>query len=281
MAGRITPMATRITPVATGIIPVPTRNTPLTSCITPVAKCVTPVAMRITPKARRITPVATGVMRVPSGVSPELAGVMREPAEVFRVTTGVMAAALETSPRRRGVSSGGRRVVPADLPVDRGDLAGADGLDAEAPFADQILEDPVEGAAVRLVAERLGEVAARERLGKVRQRGADLVFQLSGTPAPGPARRRGRLLLRRRRCRSGLRGDEGFLLSGLRLEHPDQLESPDLGLVGVFQQLDSGAELLLQPPLVLFVLIVCHGVHNHNTKGRGRRGLHRQGARPC
>lgn len=106
------------------------------------------------------------------------------------------------------VSSGSRRGGRAGLAVDRGLLAFSLRFHAEAPLLDQLLENPVEGAAVRLVVKRFADVAARERLGKTRQGGADVVFQISHGPASRRARGRGRsrLLLRRRRCyRSGLR----------------------------------------------------------------------------
>src|SRR6185436_5496739 len=197
--------------------------------------------------------------RIPAGVSAERSGAwlraIAMPLERRRLMPG-----------RCRVSSGLRRVRRAGLAIDRGDLAGPHRLDAGASLLDQLLENPVEGAAVRLIAERAADVTARERLGEERQRRADVSFQLSDAPAPGSARKRRNLLLRRRWRRSGLRGDEGLQLSsGLDLEHPHQIESLDLRLVGGFQQLDSGAELLLQPPLVQLVLIACHSVHNHST----------------
>ena len=159
--------------------------------------------------------VATGVMRAgigvsrgPTGVTPAAmgvlplgTGVMREATVVMCATTFLTPAGSEGSCDTRpatqipavviagrsgalhglpAVSSGSRRGVRADLAAGRGPLA---------------------LSAIRLVADRFADVAAREPLGKTRQ---------------------------------------------------------------------VGAELLLQPLLVLFVLIACHGVHNDNaTGGRG------------
>jgi hypothetical protein len=59
---------------------------------------------------------------------------------------------------------GGR--IHAGLAVGRSSLAFAARDDVESARAGQVLESPVEGAAIRLVAEGIAHVAARERLGK-------------------------------------------------------------------------------------------------------------------
>lgn len=297
-AGRITPMANCVTPSAGRITTTANCVTPTAGRITPISDCVTPISNCLTPTATGVTQFEIGVMQIAAGVMQTVmdtaqagAGVSRVRAEETRISAIAMATLLgalhrkiavlpmrrRMLPARGGVSSVAGSVLRAGLAIDRGDLAGTGGLDAEAPFPDEVLENPVEGAAVRLVAERSADVTARERLGKALQRDADVVFQLSGAPAPGPARgrkRRRRLLLRRRWCRSGLRRNrDDQPSSGLTLEHPHQLESPDLRLVGGLQQLDAGAELLLQPLLVLFVLIACHGVEHHNTSEGQAQGL--------
>jgi hypothetical protein len=123
-----------------------------------------------------------GVSRGPTGVTPAAmgalqvgTGVMRETTVVMYATTFVTPAGSEGSCDTRpatqipavviavrwgalhglpAVSSGSRRGVRADLAVGRGPLALSAGLNAEAPFLSQLLENPVEGAAVRLVTDR-------------------------------------------------------------------------------------------------------------------------------
>ena len=56
------------------------------------------------------------------------------------------------APRHFPVSSGLRRVQRAGLAIDRGDLAVPHRLAAGISFLDQLLENPAEGAAVRLLA---------------------------------------------------------------------------------------------------------------------------------
>ena len=161
---------------------------------------------RFVPRSGRFVPgshESTGVTPTAIGVMQSGMGVMREATVVMYATTFVTPAGSEGSCNTRpatqipavviaerwgalhglpAVSSGSRRGVRADLAVGRGPLA---------------------LSAVRLVADRFADAAAREPLGKTRQ---------------------------------------------------------------------GGAELLLQPLLVLFVLIACHGVHNCNTTGEGNGG---------
>src|SRR6185436_6409308 len=67
--------------------------------------------------------------------------------------------------------------------IDRGFPAGAHGPDADAPFPDQLLEDPVEGAAFGLIAEGGDYVAAGEVPGQAGQRRAEVAFHIEGAGA--------------------------------------------------------------------------------------------------
>jgi len=144
------------------------------------------------------------------------------------------------------------------LAINRSPLPLPGGLDPDEGFRRQRLQDPVQGAAIRLIAERLADLAAREPLGQPLERRADVIIHLGSAPAPGRLRRR---------SRRGSRGRWGSYRgkshrSHAALEHPDQIEGPDLGLIGRLHQLDAGAALLFEAELALFVFIAGHGVHD-------------------
>src|SRR5215210_4332407 len=98
------------------------------------------------------------------------------------------------------MSLGRGRKVRAGLAKGRGSLAAARSFDAESAFPGQVLENPVEGSAIRLVAEGFAYVVARERLGQALERRADVGVHFGGAPTPGPVRRREVFRLRRSLC---------------------------------------------------------------------------------
>src|SRR5215210_626098 len=165
----------------------------------------------------------------------------------------------------------------AGVGIDRRPSAEAHGLDVEGPFQSQVLKDPVEAAAIRLIAECRAHVAAREAVREARQRRADVLRQIAGAAAPGWARRGKRLLFRRSRWRGRLWRDESRRLAHQTggelfcLKHPHQIESPDLRLMRRLQQLDARPKLLLQPPLALLVLFACHDGDIAAQTGGGRQ----------
>src|SRR5215213_8586112 len=71
----------------------------------------------------------------------------------------------------------------AGFVIDGSPAAGVHGLDGDAPFLGQVLEDPIEAAAIRFIAEGSAHVAAREAVGKAGQRRADVLFQVAGAAA--------------------------------------------------------------------------------------------------
>src|SRR5262245_60137395 len=78
----------------------------------------------------------------------------------------------------------------ADLLVSRRGSAAPPTLDRNDPLELEILECPVEGAAVRLVAERAADVVAVEHVGETRDGRLHVVVELTGGPPWGLRRRR-------------------------------------------------------------------------------------------
>src|SRR6185295_16837057 len=156
------------------------------------------------------------------------------------------------------------------LPVARWRSAFSAGFEREDPCSDQLLEHAVQRAAVRLVAKLFADVVTVENLRNPREHAANLVVQLPSPPARR-ARRRSRDRLRRRSY-PGL-GDLGVLLGTGR---PDQLQGTNLLAMGRLQQLDPGAELLVQPLHPLFVFVACHdrGIASPRAFSRKRGLLH-------
>ncbi len=72
--------------------------------------------------------------------------------------------------------------------VCRGRLAAAADLDAEAPSGDELVQDPVESDAVRLVTEPLPDVVAVEHLRELWQRRFDIRVDLAEPPSHGVGR---------------------------------------------------------------------------------------------
>jgi hypothetical protein len=166
--------------MATGVMQMPTGVTQIGIGVMRAAMVVMQTSMAMAPAGVGVSHSEVEETQIPAVVGAKRSGALRR-------RTAMLPERRWMLPRRSGVSPGGRRVGRAGLAVGRGTLAFSDGLDAEAPFLDQLLENPVEGAAVRLVAERLADVAARERLGKAWQHPAEVVLQLSDAPAPGAA----------------------------------------------------------------------------------------------
>jgi hypothetical protein len=69
--------------------------------------------------------------------------------------------------------------------IDRGVSAEAHGLGVNGPFLSQLLENPVEAAAIRLIAEGRAHIAARKVVGQARQRCADVHGDLNAGEARG------------------------------------------------------------------------------------------------
>src|SRR6185295_15963943 len=150
----------------------------------------------------------------------------------------------------------------AGLPICRGRSAAAAILEGEDAFSDQIPESPVQGGTIGLVAERPAEVVAVEDVRHVCERRLDFALELPGRPPGWPWRRP-------RRSLSWSSGRLSFRAGGCLQEawkrhclvsggHPDQIQGPGLLSMGGLEQLDTGAELLVEPPPAVFVFFACH-----------------------
>jgi len=169
-----------------------------------------------------------------------------------------------------GVGFGRSRVC---LAVSRGRSAAPAFLQRENAVSDHLPESSVQGAAIGLVAERTAEVVAVEHFRDVRERRFDFVVELPGG-SPGRLRRRGRSRSGgRRSLRTGGRLRRQMwkrhgLFSG---RHPHQIQGPNLLPMGGFEQLDAGAELLVEPTFAGLVFFACHRLVQIASQSRVQR----------
>lgn len=154
--------------------------------------------------------------------------------------------------------------LASGLSVSRGRSATPERLDLRKAVLLQEQEGPMQSGAIGLVAERPADIVAIEDIRNLGERRLDLCLELPDSP---PAR------LRRRRGRSGgwsggrlrlgtgsrlrRRKREGYGL--LRGGHPPhQIQGPDLVPMSRLEQLDAGAELLIESPFAFVVFFSRH-----------------------
>ncbi|PYQ65038.1 MAG: hypothetical protein DMF53_06260, partial [Acidobacteria bacterium] len=109
--------------------------------------------------------------------------------------------------KRRAESRTRFRLSRNEIAVSRRLCPHATGVKGDVAEFFQILENPVERAAIRIVAERPADVGEREQLGEMGEGCQDLLVELAGPPSPP----RGRL------WRRGLRRSRGRRRSRMRV----------------------------------------------------------------
>ena len=198
-AKRIIPTSERIIPTSERIIPISAR------LICPAARIISIPERAICPAERiatiseptigsvvyiirpteRLTRPTGRIIGSPERMTPSAGRMSRSAGEMMRSDLAQAGNVAPMSQRRGGMSLVRGPIGSAGFAIDRRPAARARRLDADAPFLDQVLENPVETAAIRLIAERRAHVAAREAVGEARQRCTDVLLQIAGAAAPG------------------------------------------------------------------------------------------------
>jgi hypothetical protein len=265
----IIPLERAMDPVQIGIIPPARANTALSRGMSQLASGIIPLAGGMCALPRGMVQISGGEAAEGIGTAAQCTGMSQMPRGTFQRPTGAARGQIRMCAPPVGMSALPFRTLPllgeklqARLAIDRGSLAPAVRLNAEDAVSGEVLENSVEGAAVRLVTERLANLAARERLRKALERIVNISLHFGRSTAPGVHGRRERRLLRRSRWGSSAREGNRCLL--FSLDHPDQVQSPNLSPVGGFHQLDARPKLLLEPSLAPFVFIASHDVHDYN-----------------
>jgi hypothetical protein len=151
-------------------------------------------------------------MRESAVALPEEIGVGRVYQRALRSAAGMFREPLEMPPGAFRTLRICARVCPLGAVVFRTFLAKAASLNVELPFLNELIQDAIEGDAIRFVADRLADVVAVEDLGEAGKRSGYVRVDLVGARTGSFLRRRGRRdgsRRGRRRRRSWRRSGEG------------------------------------------------------------------------
>lgn len=136
--------------------------------VMPISSGMMQVAMGVSPAGNGMSPISGQRTPLPIGMLSVLGVVRARRPGMLHAGLAEAADPGRMSPRPGGLSRVRGRVGCTGSAIDRGLAAGTQLLDVDGPFLDQLIENSIEAAAIRVVAEGVADVAARKVIRQAR-----------------------------------------------------------------------------------------------------------------